>query len=57
MEIVKIQLADIARTWWLVEEQRLKTPDTWKQFADGFLERFFPKTAKREMEQQFVNLT
>ena len=29
VEVVKIQLKDVARTWWLAEEARLERPITW----------------------------
>ena len=57
VEVVKVQLADMARTWWLAEEERLKRPITWERFSESFYERFFPKTARREIEQQFINLS
>ena len=50
VEVVKVQLTDVARTWWLAEEERLEPPIPWEQFMDSFYERFFPKTAQREME-------
>jgi hypothetical protein len=56
VEIVKIQLADIARSGWLAEEARLTPPITWKKFTDGFYERFFPSTAQQDMEEEFINL-
>ena len=56
VEVVKIQLTNITRSWWLAEEQRLTKPISWKYFTDNFYERLFPKTAQREMEQQFVSL-
>ena len=31
-------------------------PITWKQFSDAFFKRFFPLTARREMEEQFQKL-
>jgi len=34
----------------------LEKPITCERFYESFYERFFPKTAKREMEQQFINL-
>ena len=40
VEVAKIQLKDVARTWWLVEEVRLEKPITWDQFLKGFYERF-----------------
>ena len=55
VEVIKVQLTDVARTWWLAEE-RLEEPVTLEQFTDGFYERFFSRTARREMEQQFINL-
>ena len=45
VKVVKIQLADIARTWWLTEESKLTREATWKDFMEGFDERFFPETA------------
>ena len=54
--MVKILLTDIARSWWLAEEERLAKPVLWDQFSTCFNERFFPKTAKREMEQRFIHL-
>ena len=56
VEVVKVQLTDVARTWWLAEEERLEPPIAWEQFMNSFYERFFPKAARREMEQQFINL-
>jgi len=57
VKVVKIQFTDIARSWWLSEEAKHPGPITWKQFSDSFYERFFPKTAKRQMEHEFINLT
>jgi len=33
MEVAKIQLKDVARTWWLAEKVRLEKPITWDQFS------------------------
>ena len=56
VEVAKIQLNDVARTWWLAEEARLEKPISWDQFSKGFYERFFPATAQKEMEEQFIRL-
>ena len=56
MEVVKIQMKDVAKTWWLAEKARLERPITWDQFSRGFYERFFPATAQKEMEEQFIRL-
>jgi len=56
VEVAKIQLKDVARTWWLAEEATLEKPITWDQFSKGFYERFFPATAQKEMEEQFIRL-
>ena len=56
VEVAKIQLKDVARTWWLAEEATLEKPITWDQFSKGFYERFFPATAQRDMEEQFIRL-
>ena len=50
VEVIQILLTDVARTWWLAEEDLLTQPITWKQFTESFFERFFPKTARRDME-------
>jgi len=52
--VIKIQLRDVARTWWLAEEATLEKPIMWDQFTKGFYERFFPATAQKEMEEQFI---
>ena len=56
MKIVKVQMVDIARTWWAVEETKLTEPVSWKQFTDSFYERFFPACAKKEIAEQFFKL-
>ena len=33
MDVAKIQLKDMARTWWLAEEARLDNPISWDQFS------------------------
>ena len=57
VEVAKIQLKDIARTWWLAEEARLEKPITWDQFSKSFYNRLFPTTAQKEMEEQFIRLS
>ena len=52
VEVAKIQLKDIARTWWLAEEARLEKPVTWDTFSKSFYSRFFPATAQKDMEEQ-----
>ena len=54
VEVTKIQLKDVARTWWLAGEARLDKPITWDQFSKSFYDRFFPTTAMKEMEEQFI---
>jgi hypothetical protein len=54
--MVKILLTDIARSWWLAEEDRLTRPVLWEQFSVYFYEWFFPKTAKQKIEQRFIHL-
>jgi len=48
VEVAKIPLRDIVRTWWLVEEAKLEKPVTWDQFSKSFYERFFPDGIKRD---------
>ena len=50
VEVAKIQLKDMTRTWWLAEEARLEKPITWDQFSKSSYERFFSETAQKEME-------
>ena len=50
VDVAKIQLKDVARTWWLAEEAILEKPITWDQFSKSFYERFFSKTEQKEME-------
>ena len=56
VEVAKIQLKDVARTWWLAEEARLEKPISWDQFSKGFYKRFFPTTTQKEMEEQFIKM-
>ena len=56
MEVAKIQLRDVARTWWLAKEATLEKPITWDQFSKGFYERFFRVIAQKEMEEEFIRL-
>jgi len=56
VKVDKIQLKDMARTWWLAEEARLEKSISWDQFSKGFYERFFPATTQEEIEEQFIRL-
>ena len=56
VKMVKLRFTDVTRTWWLTEEAKLPALITWKQLSDGFYERFFPKIAKKDMEEQFIAL-
>jgi len=56
VEVAKIQLRDVARTWWLAKEATLEKPITWDQFSKGFYERFFRVIAQKEMEEEFIRL-
>jgi len=51
IKMAKIQLTDVARTWWLAEEENLGEDITWKQFSDSFYESFFPELARKDMEE------
>ena len=50
IDVVSIQLTDIAHIWWTAEMKRLTPPISWKTFSERFLVKFFPMTAKAEME-------
>ncbi|XP_020272013.1 uncharacterized protein LOC109847181 [Asparagus officinalis] len=56
VDIVQLQLINVARTWWDAEEEKLPRPISWEIFRESFLEAFFPKTARLEMQRQFVML-
>ena len=51
VKVTKIQLRDVARTWWLIEEARLEKPITWDQFSESFYERFFLKIVQKEIKE------
>ena len=51
MEVIKLQLKDVAKSWWLAEAATLQGDITWDQFSKGFLDRFFPQTANKDMEE------
>ena len=57
VDVVSIQLTDLAHIWWTNELTRLEAPVTWETFSEAFLEKFFPETAKFEMERKFTHLT
>ena len=56
VDVVKIQLSGVARSWWLAEESHLTGLVSWKTFSVVFLAKFFHDTAKSKMEQKFINL-
>ena len=56
VEVAKIQLKDVTRTWWLAEEARLEKPISWDRFSMVFYERFFLAIAQKEMKEQFIKL-
>lgn len=42
VQVIKIQLMDIACTWWLVEENRFVWLVAWDAFKESFYTKFFP---------------
>ena len=56
VKVVRVQLTDVARTWWLAEVAKTQAPHTWKQFSDGFFKRFFPESAQKDLEERFIAL-
>jgi len=56
VDVVSIQLTDLAHLWWTNEMERLGVPATWDMFTEAFMDKFFPETAKFEMERRFTNL-
>ena len=43
VEVVKVQMTDVARTWWLAEEERLEKTVTWERFSESFYEGSSPR--------------
>ena len=37
--MIKIQLEDMARAWWLVEAARLEKPNSWDQSSEDFYKK------------------
>ena len=57
VDVMGIQLTDLAHIWWTNETERLGPgPIYWDVFATAFLEKFFPSTARYEMERRFITL-
>ncbi|XP_020270910.1 uncharacterized protein LOC109846096 [Asparagus officinalis] len=56
VDIVQLQLVNVARTWWDAEEEKLPQPISWETFRESFLETFFPKTSRLDMQRQFAML-
>ena len=56
VDVVKIQLSGVARSWWLTEKSHLLKLVSWKIFSEVILAKFFPDTTKTKMEQKFINL-
>ena len=51
VDMVIIQLSDVAHIWWKEEVERLKKPIAWATFMEKFLAMFFPASAMIEMER------
>lgn len=51
---MKIQLKDVARTWWKSMEARLETSIAWKAFLGGFYVRFLPQVALNDRERRLM---
>lgn len=56
VEVVCIQLTDVARTWWLADEVRHQEPLNWKKFMEVFHARFFQVSEKQVMRKKFLEL-
>lgn len=50
VEVVYIQLTNVARTWWLAEEIKYHEPLTWEKFMEAFHTRIFPIETGNEEE-------
>ena len=50
VEVAKIQLKDVARTWWLAGSKTGKA-NLLGPILEKFYDRFFPKIAQKDMEE------
>ena len=57
VEIVALQLTDLAQTWWKAEAGRIEvTPIPWDTFTERFHAMYFPKAAKNRLMTRFIEL-
>ena len=57
VEIVALQLTDLARTWWKAEAGRIEVmPIPWGTFTERFHAMYFPKAAKNRLMTRFIEL-
>jgi len=56
VEMTKIQLKDMARTWWLVEAARLKKPITWDQFSKDFYKNILLYNSSEKNERTIYQI-
>lgn len=56
VDVVKIELIDIASTWWKSKEAQLERSIIWKIFSDRFYARFYPLIAQDDIEWKFIEL-
>ena len=56
VKMTKIQLKDVARTWWLAETVRLEKPITWDQFSKDFYEKILLCNSSERNERMIYQI-
>ena len=57
VEIVRLELTDLARQWWASEaDSIIPRPIPWETFVAAFLIRFFPESERSELQRRFLVL-
>ena len=57
VEIVRLELTDLARQWWASEADSIvERPIPWETFVAAFLIRFFPESERSELQRKFLAL-
>ncbi|XP_020254038.1 uncharacterized protein LOC109831109 [Asparagus officinalis] len=56
VDLMDIQLTDMARIWWDAMKTHLERPILWETFTDRFNRKYFPQSARDELLRRFVEL-
>ncbi|XP_020271796.1 uncharacterized protein LOC109846967 [Asparagus officinalis] len=56
VDLMDVQLTDMAQIWWTAEKAHLERPISWETFTDHFNRKYFPQSARDELLRKFVEL-